>query len=278
MADPAPNALGLFLRARREHLRPAVHDGARRRTSGLRRSEVAARANISVEWYTRLEQGRGGNPSAHTLEAVCRALELRDEEREHALVLAYGARVDAHAATDDHRLEQLQRVLDKLHPWPAYVKSASWDVLAWNVAGARLLTDYAAIPVERRNVLRILFSDPTARERVIGWRAEAKLAVATFRLELARWNARSSAVDALVSGLRAQSPDFAEIWDLNEVGHLGQREKHLRLDGPETATVTLQYESLSIDAFPGSGLVVYSPISDRDAALLARAVEIDGRP
>jgi transcriptional regulator with XRE-family HTH domain len=273
MPDPAPDALGAFLRARREHLEPAA-DGARRRTAGLRRSEVAARANISVEWYTRLEQGRGGGPSAHVLEAVCDALQLREDEREHAFVLAFGARVVARSTEDEHQLARMQRVLDNLHPWPAYVKSSSWDVRAWNAAAAALLTDYPAIPAQERNILRILFTDPTARERVGEWREEAKLAVATFRLELARWNAHTPAVEALVEELRAASPEFAAIWELNEVGHLGEGVKRLRLGdaAADAETVTLQYESLSIDAFPGAGLVVYSPVSADDAALLLRAV------
>lgn len=270
MPDPAPDALGVFLRARREHLAPAANDGARRRTSGLRRSEVAARASISVEWYTRLEQGRGGGPSQHVLEAVCDALELDDAEREHAFVLAYGAQAAARPSEDQPQLERMQRVLDNLSPWPAYIKSFSWDVLAWNDASARLLTDYPALPVAERNILRILFTDPIARERVRDWREEAKLAVATFRLELARWNGSSPAADELVHDLRAISPDFAEIWDLNEVGHLGQGVKRLRLGGRGAETMSLHYESLSIDAFPGAGLVMYSPVSPRDAELLAR--------
>lgn len=93
MRDLTGNELGRFLRSRREQLAPSGRDGpssTRRRTPGLRRSEVAARANTSVEWYTRLEQGRGGVPSAHVLDAVCDALELRPEERQHVRMLAYG--------------------------------------------------------------------------------------------------------------------------------------------------------------------------------------------
>jgi transcriptional regulator with XRE-family HTH domain len=270
MPGPAANQLGVFLRSRREHLRP-VNDTGRRRTAGLRRVEVAARASISVEWYTRIEQGRGGRPSRRVLDAICTALELREDEREHAFVLAFGAPATADPFAGGAQLERTQRVLDHLMPWPAYLKSPTWDVLAWNAASRRFLTDYPSIPATDRNVLRILFTDPTTRERIEDWQEEAKLAVATFRLEQARWNAFSASVDGLVRTLRDESAEFAAIWDLNEVGHLGQGIKRLRV-GPGEETVSLHYESMSVDALPGAGIVVYAPVGPRDEHLLDRAL------
>lgn len=263
--------LGAFLRSRRERLRPA-NDIGRRRTAGLRRTEVAARASISVEWYTRIEQGRGGRPSRQVLDAVCTALELREDEREHAFVLAFGTPATADPFVGRARLERTQRVLDHLMPWPAYLKSPTWDVLAWNAASRRFLTDYPSIPAADRNVLRILFTDPTTRERIKDWREEAKLTVATFRLEQARWNASSASANDLVRTLRDESAEFAAIWDLNEVGHLGQGIKHLRVGRSEEETVSLHYESMSVDALPGAGLVVYAPVGPRDEHLLDRAL------
>ncbi|WP_170177055.1 helix-turn-helix transcriptional regulator [Myceligenerans xiligouense] len=268
--DPATNHLGAFLRSRREHLRP-VNDSGRRRTAGLRRAEVAARASISVEWYTRLEQGRGGRPSRQVLDAICTALELREDERTHAFVLAFGTTATADPFNGGEQLARTQRVLDNLMPWPAYLKSPTWDILAWNAASRRFLTDYPSIPQTDRNVLRILFTDPTTRERIADWHAEAKLTVATFRLEQARWNASPASVDDLVRALRDESAEFAAIWDLNEVGHLGQGIKHL-LVGPEKETVSLHYESMTVDALPGAGLVVYAPVGPRDEHLLDRAM------
>ncbi|MFD2026326.1 helix-turn-helix transcriptional regulator [Promicromonospora aerolata] len=274
MPDPATNQLGAFLRSRREQLRP-VNDTGRRRTAGLRRAEVAARASISVEWYTRIEQGRGGRPSRQVLDAIGTALELREDEREHAFVLAFGTPATADPFGGGSQLERTQRVLDNLMPWPAYLKSPTWDILAWNPASRRFLTDYPSIPASDRNVLRILFTDRTTRERIEDWHEEAKLTVATFRLEQARWNVSSASVDDLVRTLRDESPEFAAIWDLNEVGHLGQGIKRLRVGPSEEESVSLHYESMSVDALPGAGLVVYAPVGPRDEHLLDRAIRED---
>ncbi|TMR22221.1 helix-turn-helix domain-containing protein [Nonomuraea turkmeniaca] len=258
------NELGRFLRSRREQLDPSRYldpsgyvdrPANRRRTPGLRRSEIAARANISVEWYTRLEQGRGGVPSAKVLDAVCDALELRPDEREHVHLLAFGRAGPAVEQLGEEDLARLQRLVDAI-TCPAYIKSAAWDVVVWNAAAASLLTDYDQIPIGRRNVLRILFSDPAARARVDGWWHEAKLAVATFRLELGRWAFTSPEADRLIGDLYSSSPDFAAIWDLNEVGHLGQGVKDLAVPG--SGRVRMQYEALSLDAYAGFGLVIYN--------------------
>jgi transcriptional regulator with XRE-family HTH domain len=253
--------LGAFLRARREQLPPAGAPGgapaSRRRTPGARRSEVAAEANISVEWYTRLEQGRGGHPSVLVLDAICRALRLRQDEREHAFLLAYGSGGALLEDLSASARTRLQPVLDRLDPWPAYIKSPSWDILAWNSAAARILTDYAALAARERNVLRILFLDPDSRRRIKDWEREARLAVATFRAELARWGGQPAHVPALVRELAAASPEFASMWKLHEVGHLGEGDKTLLLHDGTVAT--MHYESLSLDAYPGLGLVVYTP-------------------
>ncbi|GAB3461124.1 helix-turn-helix transcriptional regulator [Streptomonospora sediminis] len=253
--------LGAFLRARREQLSPVDFPGgarpARRRTPGVRRSEIAAMANISVEWLTRLEQGRGGHPSMRVLDAICEALRLRPEEREHAHLLAFGSSRVPAEIPDGPVPGRLQRLADQLAPWPAYVKSPSWDVLAWNDAAAAVLTDYARLAPVERNVLRILFLDPDSRKRIQDWHTEAELAVATFRAELVRWGDRSPRTVSLIQELADMSPEFRDIWERNKVGHLGEREKTFLLhDGTMT---TMHYESLSLDAYRGLGLVVYTP-------------------
>lgn len=254
--------LGAFLRARREQQAPVESPGgvpsSRRRTPGARRAEVAARAGISVEWYTRIEQGRGGRPSKQVLGAICDALRLRPAEREHAHLLAFGSGGVLHEDLSASAQTQLQQLVDRLAPWPAYVKSPSWDVLVWNAAAATILSDYAALAVEERNVLRILFLDPESRRRITDWEREAALAVATFRAETVRWGDQSPRAAALVRELSGASPEFRTIWTLNDVGHLGEAEKTFLLrDG---TTATMRYESLSLDAYRGLGLVVYRPV------------------
>ena len=136
--------LGVYLRDRRAKLDPAAlgFPPERRRTAGLRREEVALRANISPTWYTWLEQGRGGAPSADVLDRIARALMLTDFEREHLFLLALGRPPEVRYHKNDGVTPRLQRVLDALDPSPAVIRTALWDVVAWNRAATVMLMDY----------------------------------------------------------------------------------------------------------------------------------------
>src|SRR6187455_1482179 len=153
------NLLGSYLRDRRTRLDPAALGFAagRRRTPGLRREEVAQRANISPTWYTWLEQGRGGAPSADVLDRIAAGLMLTEPEREHLFMLGLGRPPEARYKRVDGVTPRLQRILDALEVSPAIVKTATWDVVAWNAAASAVLTDYALIPREQRNILRLIF-------------------------------------------------------------------------------------------------------------------------
>src|ERR1044071_727922 len=132
------NLLGGFLRDRRTKLDPAAFGIPlkRRRTPGLRREEVAQRANVSATWYTWLEQGRGGAPSAGVLDRIARALMLTDIEREHLFLLGLGRPPEPRYQAAEGVSPRLQRVLDSLVVSPAIVKTPTWDVVAWNRAAA----------------------------------------------------------------------------------------------------------------------------------------------
>src|ERR1700739_1397487 len=166
------NPLGTYLKDRRTTLDPAVFGfpAERRRTPGLRREEVAQRANISPTWYTWLEQGRGGAPSADVLDRIARALMLTDVEREHLFLLGLGPPPEArYRKNRDGVTPRLQRVLDALDPSPAVIRTATWDVVAWNRAANAVLMDYEALPPEERNMLRFIFLDPRARAAHYDW-------------------------------------------------------------------------------------------------------------
>src|ERR1700712_3269516 len=144
----AENLLATYLRDRRLKLDPASFGfpPQRRRTPGLRREEVAQRANISPTWYTWLEQGRGGAPSADVLNRIASGLMLTEPEREHLFILGLGRPPEPRYKGSDDVTPRLQRVLDALPLSPAIIKTATWDVVAWNAAAATLLTDYAMLP------------------------------------------------------------------------------------------------------------------------------------
>ena len=147
----------------------------RRRTPGLRREEVAQRANISATWYTWLEQGRGGAPSADALDRIARALMLTDVEREHLYLLGLGRPPELHYRAANGVTPRLQRVLDAMEPAPALIRTATWDVIAWNRAASLVLMDYGSVPREQRNILRMIFSDPRVRAAQYDWESAARL-------------------------------------------------------------------------------------------------------
>src|ERR1700743_3009640 len=157
MSEPLTNdnPLGAYLKDRRSKLDPTAFGlpPERRRTPGLRREEVAQRANISPTWYTWLEQGRGGAPSANVLDRIARALMLTDAEREHLYLLGLGRLPEVRYENREGVTPRLQRVLDALEPSPALIRTATWNVVAWNRAETVMLTDYGALPPEERNIL-----------------------------------------------------------------------------------------------------------------------------
>src|SRR3954469_21144324 len=165
MSVEIANPLGAFLRDRRTRLDPAAFGfgGGRRRTPGLRREEVAQRANISPTWYTWLEQGRGGAPSADVLNRIAAGLMLTEPERQHMFMLALGHPPEVRQQPSESVTPRLQRLLNAFEASPAMIRTATWDVVAWNRAAAVVLTDYGALPVGQRNILRMIFSDARIR-------------------------------------------------------------------------------------------------------------------
>lgn len=263
MTVPDDNQLGTYLRARRARLDPAAFgfSPARRRTPGLRREEVAQRANVSATWYTWLEQGRGGAPSTDVLDRLARALDLNQAEREHLFLLAQNRPPQADYQPPSAVTPQLQRLLDSLDTSPALVKTAAWDVIAWNRAARLLLTDYEALPVQNRNALRTIFCEPAVRTRLLDWEDVARNAVAAFRAETARAGASDRVVE-LVEELTARSPDFAAFWRAHDVKVPGQGVK--RMLHPTAGRLTLEYSSFAVDGRPDLGLLIFTPAGDED--------------
>jgi transcriptional regulator with XRE-family HTH domain len=271
------NALGAYLRNRRTRLDPAAFGfaGPRRRTPGLRREEVAQLAHISQTWYTCLEQGRGGPPSGEALDRIARALMLTEGEREHLFLLGLGrapARPVPPGAADASAVSpRLQRLLDAL-PWsPAYIKTLTWDLVAWNRA-ADLVFGYGALPPGQRNILRRIFLDPATRAKQFDWDSVARYVVAAFRADAARATWAAAEVQALVDELCGASTDFAALWQAHDVQAYSEGSKRLR--HPQAGTLTLEYSSFTVEGRPDLGMVVFNPASAQDQARL-RAV-LDG--
>jgi transcriptional regulator with XRE-family HTH domain len=268
------NLLGTFLRDRRSRLDPAAFGlpAERRRTPGLRREEVAQRANISPTWYTWLEQGRGGAPSADVLDRIARALMLTDIEREHLYLLGLGRPPEARYRKTEGVTPRLQRVLDALDPSPALLRTATWDVVAWNRAATAMLMDYGSLPPEQRNMLRFIFLDPRARDAHYDWESVARLVVGAFRLDAARAGAAAD-VEPLVEELCRRSPEFKAMWRDNDVpgARHGDAVKHLR--HPVLGPIAYEYSAFAVDGRPDLSLLVYNPVTTADASGIVSLME-----
>jgi transcriptional regulator with XRE-family HTH domain len=259
------NSLGTYLRDRRAKLDPAAFGFAlkRRRTPGLRREEVAQRANVSATWYTWLEQGRGGAPSADVLDRIARAMMLTDVEREHLFLLALGRPPEVRYHAPDGISPRLQRVLDTLEYSPAFIRTATWDIVAWNRAAAAVLTDYSTLPDGQRNVLRMMFHDSRVRAAQPNWQSVARYVVASFRADVARAGAARN-VQSLVDELCATSPEFAAMWRDNDVqGHHGDGVKVLH--HPIAGPLSMEFSAFSVDGRPDLNMVIYNPATPADA-------------
>jgi transcriptional regulator with XRE-family HTH domain len=265
------NLLGIYLRDRRTRLDPAAlgFSAARRRTSGLRREEVAQRANISPTWYTWLEQGRGGAPSADVLNRIAAALMLTDIEREHLFLLGLGRPPEVRYKASDGVTPRLQRVLDALEFSPAMVKTATWDIVAWNRAAATVLTDYGAMPAGQRNILRLMFCNSRVRAAQHDWDSISRFVVGAFRADAARAGAVSE-VAQLVDELCRLSPEFAALWRDNDVHAHGEGVKHLR--HPILGPLALEYSAFAVDGRPDLSMIVYNPATRSDADLIRSLV------
>lgn len=259
------NKLGAFLRDRRMRLDPAAFGFAtgRRRTPGLRREEVAQRANISPTWYTWLEQGRGGAPSADVLNRIATGLMLTEPEREHLFMLGLGRPPEVRYKNVDSVTPRLQRVLDALGPSPAIIKTATWDVVAWNRAAAAMLTDYSKLPREQRNILRLMFGNPRVRDKQDDWQSVARFVVGSFRADATRAGAGAE-ITQLVEELCRISPEFAALWRDNDVvPAYGEGVKRLR--HPEIGRIELEFSVFAVDGRPELGMIVYNPATQADA-------------
>lgn len=274
-----------FLMSRRAKVTPeqaGLPAGLNRRVAGLRRSEVALLAGVSVEYYARLERGAVAGASASVLDAVSRALQLDDTERAHLLDLARAADGIPTSARPRRRVPRqpparpsLQWVLDAITDGVAFVRNQHQDLLATNALGnafyAPLIGDGGRTP----NLARFQFLDPVSRDFYPDWDRFAEMCVAIMRAEAAR-DPHDKYFSDLVGELSTQSETFRRLWGAHDVRTHGSGSKRFR--HPVVGEVTLAYEELTMTAEPGLVLMVYtaepgSPSSERLRLLSSWAAE-----
>jgi len=261
-----------LLRSRRDRLQPAdvgLPAGHRRRTSGLRREEVAQLAGVSATYYTFLEQGRDLRPSWEVLEAIARALRLSPAERAHLHTLGSGTPKAARRPGAETLPLAVVALVDHLDPYPTYVTGRYWDVLAANRAARLLWTDWPALPPENRNMVWWTFTDPAARRVFVDWEAESSAQLARFRTAADRFPDDPS-FTSLIGRLRDASPEFRAAWPRHEVAPLSSGGKRIR--HPVLGELALTHVVLTLADDQEQMLVTFAasqPDQDRIAELLA---------
>ena len=187
---------------------------------------------------------------------------LTDVEREHIFLLGLGRPPEVRYQAAEGVTPRLQRVLDSLELSPAFVKTSTWDVVAWNRAARAVLTDYEALPPEQRNILRLIFRDSRVRAAQSNWQNVARFVVAAFRADAARAGA-AKAIQALVDELCQTSAEFEAMWRDNDVRTHGDGAKILQhaIAGP----IAMEYSAFAVDGRPDLGMVIYNPATPADA-------------
>jgi transcriptional regulator with XRE-family HTH domain len=262
IGDVSANRLGEFLRAHREAAQPS-HDQwleQRRRTPGLRREEVAARAAFSTDYYTRLEQGRERHPSAQVLDALAAALELSTAETSylHGLVTPPPTPRTNRTGADSVPNEFLLLVMRSWALGPAYIVNHRSDVLAKNQL-AQDIFEYFEIS---DNILRMLFLDPAAQERWADWDAFARFFVGRVRRTIGPVIDEDPVTMALIADVSAKSHAFALLWDSHEIDVHDHKEKTIRHE--DLGEIRLDFELLTSMDTPNQFLVLHrTPTGDR---------------
>ena len=212
---------------------------------------------------------RGGAPSADVLDRITRALILTEVEREHLYLLGLGRPPEVRYRPTEGITPRLQRVLDALGASPALVRTATWDVVAWNRAASVIFTDYGTLPPGQRNILRIMFADASVRAAQPDWQSVARFVVGAFRADAARAGAVSQVAD-LVDELCRISPEFKALWQDQDVRSFGDGIKHLK--HPTLGTITIEYSSFAVDGRPDLSMLIYNPVTPEDAARIRSLV------
>ena len=253
--------MGDYLRARRALVGPAetgLPTSGHRRVAGLRREEVALLAGLSVDYYTRLEQGRERNPSAQVIDALATALRLDDDGRRHLYRLAGHIPRDNVAVHD--RVDPA--LLELTAAWPnnpALVYNIAFDVLASNAIADALFGEWT----HSRNLMHVVFTDPRAREFYLDWDEVAANSVAGFRLNHGR-APQHPRIQKVLGELLAAGGEFTRLWERHDPR--GKALEQKRFYHHDVGELTLSMQTFDVRSSPGQELVVYHAAPDSPSA------------
>jgi transcriptional regulator with XRE-family HTH domain len=248
--------LGQFVRAHREATKPDAH-ASRRRTPGLRREELAARAGIGTTWCAWIEQGREVKASAEALARLAGALALTRAERTYLFELAGRRDPDApFSAPAGEAPASVRRLVESL-PQPAYGLDRAWNACCWNEAAAQLFAGWLG-EGSQKNLLRYVFVEPTARSLIADWEERSHRLIAEFRADYGR-SLGDPRTNAVIDALREESPVFARAWSGQSV--IGREGGLRRFHHPEQGPLCFDQHTFSPAERPDYKLVVLTPVA-----------------
>ncbi|MEU6271600.1 helix-turn-helix transcriptional regulator [Streptomyces populi] len=270
MTEEAPRTqrrpeLREFLMSRRARVSPAEaglpDGGARRRTPGLRREEVAVLAGVGASWYQWLEQGRDISVSPQVLDSVARVLRLSNIERRHLYTLA-GLNPPAPevAPADRDMCDGLRRLIDTWMPYPAHIMDPYYNCVMYNDAAAVVL---GMRPEITQNCILDFFTDPLYRGRSHTWERNARTVVAQFRASCAA-APDDEGFRELLARLTGESPEFAELWERRDIEEAGQIRKEL--DHPLVGLLAVESTAMKVPARPDLTVVLHTPLPEANTA------------
>jgi transcriptional regulator with XRE-family HTH domain len=269
--------LAAFLRSRRERIGPedvGLPPGHRRRTSGLRREEVAQLAGVGVTWYTWLEQGRPINASTQVLDAIARTLKLDPVERTHLFRLADVPGAEALASSVECPLPaEVQQVLDAMTAIPASVVNERFDLLAWNDMYATVFPRVVCAPPADRNTLLAAITGPPCCNALGDPDVMCEVMIGHLRANYGR-HVGDPAWTHFIRRLEAASPAFAKVWAAQDVAAPARYVKGFR--HPAVGMILAVSTSFALTAVPGARMVVYTPSDDDSRIALDKLAAGDG--
>lgn len=251
-----------FIRIRRERLSPVQvglpHGSRHRRTPGLKREEVAELANVSITWYTWLEQARTIRVSAQILESISSALQLAPDERAHLFLLAQQSLPPTPPPLKDIVSPAIQHILDSLGAIPAYMTGRRLDILAWNRAACAVFGDFSLMPYRQRNLVWFAFTDIAARRLFVDWEGFAQSVVAEFRADCGRYIGEEPKYAEFIEDLQNISPEFQQLWSRHDV--LRRTEGVKELNHPTVGQLILEGITFQVNNVPDIRIDMYTPV------------------
>ncbi|WP_238899916.1 helix-turn-helix transcriptional regulator [Clostridium sp. YIM B02500] len=252
-------SLGEFLRAIRERLTPeqvGLPSHGRRRTPGLRREEVAQLANVGVSWYTSIEQGKDVHPSYQILESLATALRLSEDERRYLFLLSKSDEIEE-SKIYKKISTGLERTVFALEPNPAYIMDKYWDVLLWNRAAEFLFRfpSYSTSIDSKPNILHQFLIDPFKKEINPDWEERAKIMIARFRADCARYP-QDARLNEMIEKFKQENEFFSKWWPRYEVKTV--TDCHKLWNHPEIGELEFEHVNLQVSNCPDFKLMIYT--------------------